>query len=178
MQLYDQFGPINYHSPNVSVYFTKEKIKANKSVIDFNLNIKETEGLVLEITPKTFGKYFLHVLVNDCEIPDMRMIEISPCEDDILNAQAEEEKKSKETAAEKEKREKIERIEQEKKKALELQEENLKKKKDETEKRAQDALKSHREKQEKEKEKEEKERKQRLEMKTGGGFDLRKKKGK
>lgn len=178
IQLFDQFGPVDYKSPSVSLYFSIEKTKQKASDIEFDLKIFEGSTTVLEITPKKYGKYWMHILINESEINDLKFLDITPTQDELDQKMQEEEKKIKKIENEKEKNEKNSKIEIEKKKALEIQEENARKKKEETDKRAQVALKSHREKQEKERELEEKERKQKLEMKTGGGYDLKKKKAK
>jgi hypothetical protein len=175
LQLNDQFGPVVVQTPQISVYFTKEKVKASKSAIEFNLRVLQENGTSLEITPIGFGKYWLHILVNECEI-EIQPVEIVPSPEELEAAKEFEELKAQEALKEKEQALKTSRAEIDKKKAQEQIEEANRKKKEETEKRAQDALKTHRQRQEKEKEDKEKERKQKLELKTGGGYDLSKKK--
>ena len=179
IQLFDQFGPVNYKNPEISIFFSVEKnTKGKKSAIEFQLKINEGEITSLEIIPFSFGKYWIHIEINHCEISDNAFIEIIPSQEELENSKVNEDLKLKEKEKEREKIERMEKIDTERKKGIDAQEEANRKKKEETEKRAQEALKSHREKQEKEKEKEDRERKQRLELKTGGGYDLKKKKGK
>lgn len=172
IQLFDQFGPVSFKSPNVEIYFGQGKENTKKSLIEFAVS-GDSE---LEITPFGFGKFCIHVLVNNCEAKNTKNIEILPSQADLQSKESLEEKQQKDLEKEREKQEKLRKAEEEQKKAAEALEESARKKKEETGKRAQEALKSHREKTEHDKEKEEKERKQRLEMKTGGGYDLKKKK--
>lgn len=176
LQLYDQFGPINFKLPHITVYFTKDKNRASKSAIECQVKVNDQLGTRLEITPQGFGKLWLHVLINDCEIPQTAFIDIVPSADELVTARMMEEMRAKEESKEKEKQEKLAKAELEKKKAMDALEEANRRKKEETEKRAQESLKSHRAKQDKEREDKERERKQKLEMKTGGGYDLNKRK--
>ena len=176
IQLFDQFGPISYRSPAIAVYFSREKAKTKTNVAEFEMEVRSGDTTELEITVNAYGKYWIHFLVNDCEIPKINFIDVLPSPEDLENAKEEETKKGKETEKDREKTEKNLKAEMDKKKALEAQEEANRRKKEETDKRAQEALKSHREKQEKDKDREEKERKQKLELKTGGGYDLKKRK--
>lgn len=175
LQLFDQFGPAFYRSPNISILFSKDENKPSNSVISYQLSIIDSPT-ILQIVPFAFGSFFLHILINGSHLQTCPQIKVLPTEDELEAAKLADEAKELEKQKEKEKIEKAAKAEADKKKSAQAAEELNKKKKEETDKRAADALKSHRAKQEKEKEDKERERKQKLELKTGGGYDLNKRK--
>lgn len=174
LQLCDQYGPVSYPNPSISIMFSSSEQKPSQSEILFDLQI-QNNPTTLQITPQGFGSFFLHIFLSGTYLPNPPKLTITPSEDDLAMAKASEEARLQESQKEREKKEKQQKSELDKKKAQQQAEELNKKKKEETDKRASDALKSHRAKQEKEKEDKERERKQKLELKTGGGYDLSKK---
>jgi hypothetical protein len=175
LQLFDQFGPVEYKAPPISILFSKDEQKPSNSSISYQLSVSDTPT-TLQIVPLGFGSFYLHILINSSPIPSPPQIQVLASEDELESARQVESLRQQEAQKEKERQEKQAKLESEKKKSQQALEEQNKKKKEETDKRAAETLKSHRLKQEKEKEEKERERKQKLEMKTGGGYDLNKRK--
>lgn len=177
LQLSDQFGPVALADAPIQLMFSATNEKPAQSSIPFSLSV-QVNPTTLHITPQGFGTLFLHIFVAGSVLPNPPKLSITPSEDDLALSEALESARLQESLKEKERQDKQQKSEMEKKKSQQQAEELNKKKKEETDKRASDALKSHRAKQDKEREDKERERKQKLELKTGGGYDLNKKKKK
>ena len=178
LQLSDQFGPVSLADAPISIMFSPTDQKPSQSSIPFTLFSTQPSPTILHIAPQGFGTFFLHIFIAGSLLPNAPKLSIAPSEDDLALSQSLESARQQEALKDKERQEKQQKLEMEKKKSQQQAEELNKKKKEETDKRASDALKSHRAKQDKEKEDKERERKQKLEFKTGGGYDLNKKKKK
>jgi len=182
LQLYDQIGEVVPQNPLIHIVFTTENVEGRRSkptdisALEFQMEILENEPITtVQIVPLRYGDYWMHILVNNIEIINSPVpISIHPSEEQEEAKREEEEKRQRELEKENARMQKQIEAEMERKRAREMQEEINKKKKQETDRRAQDALRMFRERQAKERETKEEERRRRIEAKVGGGYDLSK----
>ena len=180
LQLYDQFGECFPSEPNISLVFKKENSPATptqNSSLEFSMqHIENDSNTCLEVTPYSYGEYFVHIFVDNSEIGTSPVVvKISPTEEQEASEREKLAKTQRLQEAQRRKQELKRAKELELQKARQLQQEESQKKKQETQQRAQEALKGFREKQKAQKALREEERKRRLELKVGGGYKLDKK---
>lgn len=182
MQLFDQFGPVRYENTDISFVIKRDYIKERdvKSADPSFYPILFEESPSIDTNNFTvkidgIGDIYLHIFINklqlkDCPIPIK--INPTPQQEELLKQQQEQER------LEKERQELLEAkriaMEEEKRREKAYKEELNSKKKLDTDRRAREALKSHREKRTREKKVKEEEKKRRAEISVGGGFDLNK----
>lgn len=182
MQLFDQFGPIKYQNPNISLIVKRDfiqdrDIKPTDSSF-YPISFQESTSLDTNnytILINGIGEIYLHIFIHHQQLkesPIRIILNPTPEQEELLQQQQEQER------LEKERQELLEAkriaMEEEKRREKVYKEEQEKKKKLDTDRRAREALKSHRERREQEKKSKEAEKKRRAEIQTGGGFDLNK----
>jgi len=183
IELRDQFGLVSPANTHMHFVYKQEETESDRRIpyntisdIPFSSEYKavpQTKTVVIAMTPLGYGQLCLHVYINEGEVMNSPVrIVVRPSPEEMQQAQEEEELRRAEMEARARSQNSARKTEEEKAEAKRLAEEEASKRRSETSKRAQDALKSQRERDAQEKKRQEEERKARLDIKTGGGFDL------
>jgi hypothetical protein len=183
LELRDQFGLVSPATTHIHFIYKKEETESDSRVpynsysdIPYSSEyrpVPETKTVVIVMTPLGYGQLCLHVYVNEGEVMNSPVrIVVRPSPDEMQKAQEEEELRRLEMEARAKSQKSARQIDEAKAEEKRLAEEEAAKRRTDTSKRAQEALKTQRERDAQEKKRTDEERKARLEMKTGGGFDL------
>lgn len=183
IELRDQFGLVSPPTTHLHFVYKKEDIVSDTRVpftsssdISYTSEYKavpETKTVVVAMTPMGYGQMSLHVYINEGEVMNSpARINILPSPEEAKRGEEDEEMRRLEMEARMRAMESARKAEAEKAAAQQMAEEEAAKRRNETSKRAQEALKSQRDRDAQEKKRLEEERKARLDLKTGGGFDL------